>query len=99
MLRSNSANARLWVSRGSWKGGVRRRKSSAGMVGKRSRVMAPDSRPDFMGEYTITPILFACAYGKTDPSISGERIEYGGCSEMMGAMACARRIWAALKLE
>ena len=50
MLRITSTNARFRVSNGSWKCGVRCRKSSAGIAAMRSRVIRPLSKPDFIGE-------------------------------------------------
>src|ERR1035441_5106556 len=44
----------------------------AGMAATRSRVMAPDSRPDFIGEYTITPMPCCWVYGRTVSSIRSE---------------------------
>src|SRR5205814_9760290 len=67
-----STNRKLRESSGSWKFGLRFRQSSSGRVAIRSRVMAPLSSPDAIGEYTITPILCCKAKGRTEVSRSEE---------------------------
>ena len=62
--RSNSTSCRFRESNGSWKLGRLRRQSSPVKFATRSRVMAPVSKPADMGEYTMTPILFAFANGR-----------------------------------
>ncbi len=50
MARSLSTNRRLRDSSGSWKFGLSFRQSSSGSLAIRSRVIAPVSSPDAMGE-------------------------------------------------
>ena len=57
MARRRSTSSRLRVRSGSWKLGVRWRKSSGGIAAMRSRVILPVSRPLFIGEFGVPGAL------------------------------------------
>src|SRR5271154_3823835 len=61
--------------------------------------MVPVSNPDFIGEYTIVPMLCFKQNGRISVSTSGEIAEYGGCKEVTGPIGKHRSNCDTLKLD